>query len=234
MNGDYIMNYLVWLYLAIFAVFTAAHLYASYIKKDSLRAPTKTVILLSVLGLYLEYMHFRGAEPSAFVVFALTASWLGDVLLIPHGVKWFTAGGIAFGISHILFILAYCESGIVFSAVDPVIAVIIALIYLSAVILIFSRLRDHLPGPLFYPMLAYLFINGAMNVFAWLRLLSGSCTPASGIVTGLGALMFFCSDCTLFFVRFNKNSRIKSHFLVMLTYCLGELLITAGFMLMTA
>lgn len=226
------MNYLVWLYLAVFAVFTGTHLYASYIKKDGLRAPTKTVILLALLGFYLEFMHSHGAEPSALVVFALVTSWLGDVLLIPHGVKWFTAGGISFWISHFLFILAYCESGIDFSALNPAVCVIIALAYAATVVFLFTKLKEHLPKLLFYPMFLYLLTNGAMNVFAWFRLLSGSCSLVSGLVTALGALMFFTSDCTLFFVRFNKNCRIKSHFAVMLTYCLGELLIVVGLILL--
>ncbi|MCQ2547150.1 MAG: lysoplasmalogenase [Clostridia bacterium] len=224
------MLYLIWLYVAFFAVFTAIHLYASYRKKDSLRGPTKMVILLAILGMYLEWAHYQGADPSVFVVFALITSWLGDVLLIPKGVKWFTAGGISFWISHFLFIFAYIESGIVFSRINPIVAVAIALVYAITVVILFSKLKAHLPKPLFYPMFLYLLTNGAMNVFAWFRLLSGSCTLLGGILTGIGALMFFISDSSLFFVRFDKNSKIKSHFLVMLTYSLGEFLIVLGLM----
>lgn len=228
------MLYLVYLYLAIFVIFTAIHLYASYIKKDSLRGPTKTVILLAILGMYLEWMHLKGLDPSVFVVFALITSWLGDVLLIPKGVKWFTAGGIAFWISHFLFIMAYIESGIVFSRINPVLIVVISLIYFVTVTILFTKLKKSLPKPLFYPMYFYLLTNGAMNVFAWFRLLSGSCSVLSGIITGIGALMFFISDSSLFFVRFDKNCRIKSHFLVMLTYSIGEFLIVLGLMLLAA
>ena len=227
------MLYLVYLYAAIFAVFTAIHLYASFKRKDSLRGPTKSVILLAILGMYLEWMHLHGAEPSAFVVFALITSWIGDVLLIPKGVKWFTAGGISFWISHFLFIFAYMESGIVFSAINPVFIVLIALIYVPTVVILFKNLKQHLPKALFYPMFFYLLTNGGMNAFAWFRLLSGSCTALSGIITGIGALLFFISDSTLFFVRFNKNCRIKSHFPVMLTYSIGEFLIVLGLMLLT-
>lgn len=224
--------YTVWLYFAIFVIFTAVHLYASYIKRDSLRAPTKPVILLAILGMYLEWAHSHGADPSAFVVFALVTSWLGDVFLIPKGIKWFTAGGISFGVSHILFILAYKESGIIFSAINPFVIVLISLVYAAAVVIIFKNLKRSLPKPLFYPMFFYLMANGAMNAFAWFRLLSGSCSFLSGLVTGIGALMFFVSDCTLFFVRFDKNSPIKNHFLVMLTYSVGEFLIVLGLMLL--
>ena len=46
--------------------------------------------------------------------------------------------------------------------------------------------------------------------------------------TLIGAALFFISDSSLFFVRFNKDSRLKTHFLVMLTYSIGELLIVLG------
>lgn len=226
------MLYLVYMYAGIFAVFTAVHLYGSYIKKDSLRAPTKPVILLAILGMYLEWMHLHGADPSVFVVLALLTSWLGDMLLIPKGVKWFTAGGISFWISHFLFILAYLESGIVFSAISPVVIVLIALAYAATSVILFTKLRGHLPKALFYPMFFYLLTNGGMNAFAWYRLLSGSCSALSGLITGIGALLFFVSDSSLFFVRFNKNCRIKSHFLVMLTYSVGEFMIILGLMLL--
>lgn len=226
------MLYLIWLYFAIFVVFTALHLYGSFIKKDGLRAPTKPLILLAILGMYLEWMHYHGVEPSALVVFALVTSWLGDVLLIPKGVKWFTAGGITFGISHILFIHAYVESGVVFAKVPLIFKILLPVVYAVVVTYLFSKLKKSLPKPLFYPMYVYLLTNGAMNVFAWFRLLSGSCTALSGLITGLGALLFFISDSTLFFVRFDKNCRIKSHFAVMLTYSVGEFLIVLGLMLL--
>ncbi|MBO7389241.1 MAG: hypothetical protein J6T95_01850, partial [Oscillospiraceae bacterium] len=92
--------------------------------------------------------------------------------------------------------------------------------------MIFSKLKPHLPKPLFYPMLLYLLINGAMNCFAIFRSISLSSLP--GIVTAIGAALFFVSDSSLFFVRFHKNSALKTHFLVMLTYSIGEFLIILG------
>ena len=220
------------IYIVLFAVFTGVHLYGSQIKRESLRGATKPVILLCILGMYLEWVHFKGAEPSLLVVLALITSWLGDVLLIPHGVKWFTIGGIAFWISHFLFIFSYVESGIIFSNINPLWIVLIVLVYAPTVVVIFTKLKAHLPKALFYPMFLYLMTNGAMNVFAWFRLLSGGCTLASGLATGIGALLFFVSDCSLFFVRFDKNSKMKTHFTVMLTYSVGEFLIAVGLMLL--
>ena len=227
------MIFTIILYFVIFVIFTAVHLYGSYIKRDSLRAPTKPVILLAILGMYLEWMHFKSVDPSLFLVMALVTSWLGDVLLIPKGVKWFTLGGIAFWISHFLFIMAYWESGIVFSSINPLLIALIIIVYVPTVCIVFKNLKGCLPKALFYPMFFYLLTNGAMNAFAWFRLLSGSCSLLSGLVTGVGALLFFISDCTLFFVRFDKNSKVKSHFPVMLAYSIGEFMIVLGLILLT-
>ena len=224
------MLYLVIIYASIFLIFTGVHLYASLIKRDSLRGPTKTVILLSILGMYLEWCHYNLSDPSIFIVLALITSWLGDVLLIPKGVKWFTFGGIFFMISHIFFILGYYESGINFANINVIFIIIIALVYLVTAIILFSKLKPSLPKALFYPLFFYLLINATMNAFAWFRLLSGSCSVLSGVITAIGALLFFISDSSLFFVRFDKNSKLKTHFIVMLTYSIGEFLIVLGLM----
>ena len=226
------MLYLVYTYLAIFIIFTSLHLYGSYIKRDGLRAPTKPVILLAILGMYLAWVQYRGADPSIFLVFAIITSWMGDVLLIPKGVKWFTAGGICFWISHFLFIYTYWQSGIDFGVINPMLIIGIALVYFIASTITFKNLKRSLPKQLFFLMYLYLLTNGAMNAFAWFRLLSGSCSIASGLATAIGALGFYISDSTLFFVRFDKNSKVKSHFAVMLTYSLGEFLIVLGLMLL--
>ena len=50
----------------------------------------------------------------------------------------------------------------------------------------------------------------------------------AGIITCIGAILFFISDSSLFFVRFKKDCLLKTHFLVMLTYSIGEFLIVLG------
>ncbi len=208
-------------FLAVFFVSTAIHLYASAKKNAKLRNITKPLILLALLGFYIA----AARAPATAILLALVFSWLGDVLLIPKGTKWFTAGGIAFMISHAFFILGYSKD-VVFSAVPPALILALGVFFAATVGVIFRRLKPHLPKALFYPMFLYLLINGAMNCFAIFRWISlGS---SAGLVTAIGAALFFVSDCTLFFVRFNKDSRMKTHFLVMLTYSLGELLIVLG------
>lgn len=210
-----------YIFLIVFIVSTAVHLYASLKSDKPLRDKTKPFILLSLLGFYcysVETIEYT-------VVLALVFSWIGDVLLIPKGVKWFTAGGISFMISHFFFILSYNKS-VNFSLINPLIIVILAIFFIVVVTIIFSRLKEHLPKPLFYPMYLYLLINGTMNCFAIFRFIS--CMDLGGIITVIGAILFFISDSALFFVRFKKNCLLKTHFLVMLTYSIGEFLIVLG------
>ena len=210
-----------YVFLAVFLVSTAVHLYASLRKDTRLRNVTKPFILLSLLGFYV----LAARSVSAAVVLALLFSWLGDVLLIPKGIKWFTAGGIAFMIRHAFFVAAYTKD-VVFSRIPVFLIVLLAVFFAAAVAFIFSKLKPHLPKALFYPMFLYLLINGTMNCFAIFRCVS--VPSAATLTTAIGAALFFVSDTALFFVRFKKDSRLKTHFLVMLTYSIGELLIVLG------
>jgi len=210
-----------YLFLIIFFIVTSVHLYGSFKNNRKLRNITKPFILLSLLGYYC-----LASKPiSLTVVLALLFSWLGDVLLIGPGVKWFTYGGIAFMVSHFFFVLSYL-SGIYFLNFSFIYVVIISIFFISVVSIIFHFLKKYLPSKLFYPMYLYLLINGTMNSFALFRLL-GNYSNAN-LITVIGAILFFISDSSLFFVRFKKDSIQKSHFLVMLTYSLGEFLIVLG------
>ena len=208
-------------FLAVFIVSTAVHLYASIQKNSRLRNVTKPFLLLSLLGFYV----LAARSPETAIILALLFSWLGDVLLIPKGTKWFTAGGIAFMVSHAFFIAGYCRD-VDFAKIPVPLILGLALFFTVTVAFIFSRLKPHLAKALFYPMFFYLLINGAMNCFAIFRCVSAP--SAATLTTAIGAALFFISDTSLFFVRFNKESRLKTHFLVMLTYSVGELLIVLG------
>lgn len=223
--------YLVWIYAGLFFVVTGIHLYGNHFGKSDFCTATKPVILLTILGMYLEYMHGMHVDPSVWFVLALLTSWLGDVLLMQDGTLWFTAGGVTFGISHILFVIAYTTSGIAFCNIPIPGIVLPVLVYAGVTCFVFARLKPYIPGPLFIPMFLYLLANGVMNVFAWFRLLGGTCSCVSGCATVIGAILFFVSDLLLFLVRYDEKIRIKSFFGVMLTYSLGQFLITLGFML---
>lgn len=210
--------------LIIFLVSTSIHLFASAKQDKPLRDKSKPFILLSLLGWYC----FSVEKIRAVVVLALIFSWIGDVLLIPKGLKWFTIGGISFMISHFFFVLSYAKD-ITFSQINPLIIIALGTFFFVQVSLTFKKLKPYLPKKLFYPMYLYLLINGTMNCFAIFRYLCNRDTAC--LITLIGAVLFFISDTSLFFVRFKKDSRLKTHFLVMLTYSIGEFLIVLGLIL---
>lgn len=210
-----------YLFLTLFIVATGMHLYASKTLNQKLRNITKPFILLLLLGFYVS----SAEKVLTPMILALLFSWLGDVLLIGKGVKWFAAGGVSFMAGHVCFIISY-NTQIGFSNLNIAEILIPAVIYASAVVFVFTKLKPYLLKVLFYPMFCYLLTNGSMNCFALFRLLSHPCQAT--VITFVGALLFFVSDCCLFFVRFKKDGLQKTHFVVMLTYSVGELLIVLG------
>ncbi len=214
-----------YLYLAVFVIDTIIHLYASQKCNQHLRDVTKGFILFSLLGFYLESV----TEPSWIIVLAIFFSFLGDMFLIPKGTKWFVIGGLAFMVSHVFFCIGYA-SDVAWATMNPWLIALVAAVYIATVAFVFIKLSPYLNKALFYAMMLYLLINGTMNTFAWLRLFNNP-TSIGSYITLAGAILFFISDTSLFFKRFNKNGKQHSHFLVMLTYSLGELLIILGIVL---
>ena len=213
-----------YIFLFTFGFFTIWHLLASLNQNEDNRKFSKGFILFSIIAFYLSVC----PDPSWLVLLALTFSWIGDLLLIPRGTKWFVAGGISFMVSHILFVVCYALR-INFGNISFVYFIAFGLFYLVIVGLVFSKLKPHLPKAIYYPMAFYLLINGTMNVFAICRFFSNM--SRGPFLTMVGAVLFFISDVILFFVRFDKNFRLKTHFAVMLTYSFGELLIIIGLMI---
>lgn len=212
-------------FLAVFLISAAVHLYASYKSDKPLRNKSKPFLLLSLLGWYICCTE----NPQGIVIAAIITSWLGDVLLIPKGVKWFAIGGVSFAASHFCFMLGYLPH--IDFALVPIWAIILtAAVYFTVVCFVFKGLKEHLPKALFYPMFVYLLINGSMNSFALFQLISMPCKAS--IITFIGAVLFFISDSTLFYTRFKKDTIFKNHFPVMLTYIIAEFLIVQGFVML--
>lgn len=82
-------------FLVLFAAASIAHLYFSWKDDKRGRAVTKPFLLLFLALYYV----FSVDKISLVLLFALLTSWLGDVLLIPKGHKWFSAGGVSFMVS---------------------------------------------------------------------------------------------------------------------------------------
>lgn len=211
------------LWLCLYIAASAVHLYHSWKDDSKKRRITKPLLLAFLILFYL----FSAKELSIFLLLALIFSWLGDILLIPKGHGWFTAGGISFLFSHVFFILTYVGN-IRYENVVWLIVIPAAILYYGTSLLIIRTLRPTTPKAMIVPMYLYLIANSTMNVFALMQLFSYRNGPA--VVAFAGAVLFFISDCTLYLVRYYKDPNLvfKRHFTVMLTYLAGELLIVLG------
>ena len=216
------------IFLVLLAASSAVHLYGSWVRKEKIRVITKPMLLIFIVLYYVT----SGVSIIPLLIAALVASWLGDVLLMPHGNAWFTAGGIAFMLAHFLFIAVYVPQ-VNFSEVNWFIAVPAAVAYYSVSAVIIHLLRPTTPKKMQIPMYVYLLANSTMNVFALMQLISNPCVGSA--VAYIGAVLFFISDCTLFLVRYYKKPDIifKRHFTVMFTYILGEFMITQGMIMLS-
>ena len=210
---------------ALFAAVSIIHLYHSW--KDSPKRRYSKPFLLILLTLY----YLLSSDKITWVlVGALATSWLGDVLLIPKGTKWFVAGGISFLFCHVLFVLTYYNQ-VSWSSVNWWILIPAAIVYYGISVRLTLTIKHNVPIAVLIPMILYLIMNSTMNLFALAQLMSHPC--AGSIVAYVGAVSFFISDCTLYLVRYhdNKDLIFKKHFTVMLTYLLGEALITVGMLM---
>lgn len=213
------------LFLLLFAAVSAVHLAASFVSNKKLRAATKGFILLFLLLYYL----FAAEKRNGVLIAAVATSWLGDVLLIPPGNGWFAAGGISFMLSHFCFIAVYIMA-VNFADVNVLLTVLAFLVYCVLIFLVFRALRETTPKKLYGGMIFYLLCNAAMNVFAFMLLVSRPC--AATALTYIGAVSFFASDSLLFLTKFYKKPMWRGHFPVMLTYIIAEFLITQGILML--
>ena len=212
--------------IALYIILSSIHLYHSWKDDAKRRAMTKPFLLI-LLAIYYALATNDLSWP---LILALLTSWLGDVLLIPKGHKWFTMGGISFLFSHFLFIAVYTPS-VTFASVPLVFIALMAVVYYGISLMIIRAVRKTTPKIMVVPMYLYLLANSTMNLFALMRLFTLG--TVGSIVAYVGAVLFFISDCTLFLVRYyrNKDLIFKRHFTVMLTYLAGEMLIVLGILM---
>ncbi len=213
-------------FLILYLLFSGIHLYHSWKDDAARRALTKPVLLM------LLALHYAACavDLSWVLLLALLTSWLGDVLLILKGHKWFARGGISFLVSHFLFIAVYLPD-LRLNAVPWLLLLLVAPVYFGISMRIIRAVEPTTPKSLIKPMGLYLLTNSAMNLFALIRMLTVQ-SPGS-LVAYLGAVLFFASDCTLFLVRYYQKPDVvfKKHFTVMFTYLVGELFITVGILM---
>ena len=213
-------------FLFFYIFISAIHLYHSWMDNQKLRSYTKPFLLLFLILYYI----FAASSINIFLLLALITSWLGDVLLIPRGHKWFALGGISFMFCHFFFMRTYFAQ-IDFTIVLWRIILPCAVLYYGIALAIIISVSKNTPKMMLAPMYFYMLCNSTMNIFALMQMIA--LKNLGAFTAFIGAQLFFISDCTLFLVRYqaNKNLVCRRHFTVMLTYLTGEFLITQGMIL---
>ena len=212
--------------ITLYIILSGIHLYHSWKDDAKRRAMTKPFLLI----LLAIYYALATKDLSWPLILALLTSWLGDVLLIPKGHKWFSMGGTSFLFSHFLFIGVYIPY-VQWDRVPWLIIAVMTVVYYGTSFCIMRAVYPTTPRKMFPAMGMYLLANSTMNLFALMRLFTLG--TLGSIVAYVGAVLFFISDCTLFLVRYyrNKDLIFKRHFTVMLTYLAGEMLIVLGILM---
>ncbi len=213
------------LLLTVFISVSVIQLFACYTDRLMLKAYSKGYILTSLIAIYL----FNAQNLSKFFLFALVLCMLGDVLLLSRNT--FVMGGVAFFLAHVCFIHGYIDY--VNLRTIPVVFIILftAVMFGSLMSVIFHVSRDR-GGPIIVAACGYLISVLVHSEFAAGMLFTNPGAPTTMIFTG--SLLFFFSDCLLVIRNFKSETKIKKiSFLIMLTYILALILITAGYMMLT-
>jgi len=211
---------MVWLWLLSAA---AAVLYGLIFNKQAANPVRSFMKTAAVAGLALVVWHAQG--PS-FLLFALAASAVGDLLLAGPGEKRFMAGVVAFAIAHGCYIPLFLEFGAFKGDLGAwQIAAALALLLTSAGLL-FRVLWQHL-GAMKGPLTIYFLI------------ILGMCFSALALPTGpyvtyvvIGVIAFATSDMILGVEMFALSPDSSWHRVtspaVWTLYYGGQALITLG------
>ena len=222
-----VKDILKYVFFALFLAASAVHLWDSWRDDGKRRKITKPMLLIFLLLFYC----CAAPRISWVLAAALLTSWLGDVLLMPSGTKWFISGGVSFLISHLLFIFVYLPQ-VDWALVIWWLLLPAALVYYGISVKVTLSVKANMESKaMLAPMILYLLINSTMNLFAMAQLMSLK-NPGAAVAYA-GAVFFFASDCTLYLVRYHSDKDLifKKHFTVMLTYIVGECLITLGMLM---
>ena len=212
----------VWFML--FLLYSVIHLWACLSDNRRVRIFTKPMLVLCLLVFYVSI-----ANPwNGWMVAALVLCWIGDVCLIPNSGPVLVLGGAGFLAGHLCFILAFFPQ-IRFETVPRGFLIAAGVLYAGASVIVVRRLLSLMQKKaVAAALLSYLLSHSVMNVLALALVWSRG--NLSGALVYAGTLLFYVSDCILFFAFFGKEKPYPplKRFLVMLTYLAGMTLIVLG------
>lgn len=202
-------------------IVAAGNIAANYKNIRRLELITKPLLLPVIACLYIT----NAAQISPLWVAGLFLSFLGDTLLMFP--QMFVFGGIAFGVSHLCYtshILIHCVD---YGDTAFAYAIPVLIVYAVITAVLFTRIRKGLQKQLHIPYFMYLFVNSLTNTAVLMAALSTG--KVMYIFCFIGTVLFFYSDCVLFYGMANPpHCRHVQNVLIMATYIVAQYLLTSG------
>ena len=200
--------------LGAYVVAAVAQVLAQLLDLDPLYVVTKPLLMPLLLGFLVASAPLEGRLLRATAA-ALVWSWLGDLALMPDGDVWFLLGLLAFLLAHVCYLVGFATT-----YHDGPVArnKLLVVPYAAWFVLLLVVLGPDLGG-----MLAPVAVYGVV--------LCAMAALATGVnaTTAVGAIVFVVSDSTLAATALTDRFAFDGDgALVMLTYCLGQLLIVLG------
>lgn len=200
--------------LGAYVVAAVAQVLAQALDLEALYLVSKPLLMPLLLGFLVASAPLEGRLLRATAA-ALALSWLGDLALMPDGDVWFLVGLLAFLLAHVAYVAGFATT----YAGSPVERhKLVALPYAAWFLLLLVVLGPDL-GAMLVPVAVYGVVLCTMAALA----------TGVNATTAVGAAVFVVSDSTLAATALTDRFAFDGDgAVVMLTYCLGQLLIVLG------
>lgn len=215
-------------FIIVFLAILGINLYAGSNAYPDLAFYTKPALVISLILFFI--LHTRKMQGGVFrtlIVLGLVFSLSGDVFLMfqNQASAYFTAGLVSFLIGHIFYIWAFSKTYLE----NHKIALIkrqgwVMVLIVGYGFVFFGAIKDYV-GSFIGPVILYTMVITLMLLIAVNRF--ERVGRASFWLIAIGAALFVASDSILAWNKF-KHAIDYSHFLIMSTYGVAQLLITLG------
>ena len=220
----------MFIFLVLFFVFATLDIVAIVKENRKLEYITKP-LLMPLLALYFIFGTLTN-NIDWLIVIALLCGCAGDVfLMLENKDKWFMFGMAAFLLGHIFYIISFLLSVGSNIVAFPPYGFVLLIPVIFILLLTFPKYKDHM-GDLKIPVYIYMVAILTMHISAILRLALFEFSCPCFFLVWFGSILFIFSDSLIAIDTFNKDMKIP-HIRIyeMITYILGQFLITTGILI---
>ena len=209
--------------LGLFAVSAVVHLYFCKTEQEKARKISKPFAMIFLVPAIMLLV----PQYPLIWMFPLL-SLLGDVFLIfkKKHMGYFVTGSVMFFLGHLCNLIQLTIFLFESNTTIPFIAYFIFAISLALIIRFIFPLTKRFAGKLALLANVYMPILVFIGIFS-LLVTAAYANSYQGLLVTLGYIFFVLSDGLLLYSNFIKDVK-QSHFYIMSTYFVGELLITLG------